>query len=175
MSEDSELQARQTLQRLLSEYRTGQLATVSDSGQPLASYVPWTLDDERRFYFFVSELSEHTRNLKETARASFMLIEDESRSEQLFARHRAIFDGPVRLLPRENEDFTKVAALHRAKFGKFFDTLAGFNDFQMFCLEPGKIRMVIGFGAAFAVSGARWDHFQLLGKKDMEADSKESA
>ena len=63
----------QELARLLESYQTASLATVTPSGAPQVSYVPVAIDEKRRFLFFVSELSEHTGNLKANPLASLML------------------------------------------------------------------------------------------------------
>lgn len=151
------------LSRLLAAYKTGSLATVSPEGLPQASYVPVAVDDVlRRFLFFVSDLSEHTANLRGSGQASLMLIEDEARSEQLFARNRATFSGSVQSIARDSTEWGEAARIYGERFGNFFDMLAGLNDFHMFALAPQDIRLVVGFGAAYRVTGERWDQLTLL-------------
>lgn len=150
------------LQRLLAEYQTASLATVSPNGAPQASYVPLALDGKRRFLFFVSELSEHTGNLKSNPSASLMLIEDEVKTNQLFARTRATFNGQVALISRDSEEWPEASGAYRERFGKFFDMLSGLPDFHMFALTPEDIRLVIGFGAAYQVTGSEWEQLTLL-------------
>lgn len=161
MSETEKPQPAQVLSRLLQEYKTASLATVSSSGQPQASYVP-VAKDGSRFLFFVSELSEHTANLRESGRASLMLIEDENRSEQLFARNRATFSGTVLEISRPGPEWEQAATAYGARFGKFFEMLTGLKDFHMFALSPQDIRLVVGFGAAYKVEGESWEHMTLL-------------
>ncbi len=150
------------MQRLLAEYKTASLATVSADGTPQASYVPTALDAQRRFLFFVSELSEHTANLQQSGRASLMLIEDEARSEQLFARNRLTVNGTVEAIARDSgEPWERASAVYGERFGKLFSMLSGLKDFHMFALTPADIRLVVGFGAAYAVSGVGWDQLEL--------------
>lgn len=155
-------EAGDVLNRLLEQYKTASLATVSAQGSPLASYVPLALDGRERFLFFVSELSEHTANLRERGQASLMLIEDETNTEQLFARNRATFNGTVTHIPRDSQEWERACQVYGQRFGKFFQMLSGLNDFHMFTLVPDDIRLVVGFGAAYQVSGASWDQFELL-------------
>jgi putative heme iron utilization protein len=150
------------LRRLLQEYRTGSLATVSPGGLPQASYVPFAVDGSERFLFFVSDLSEHTENLRRSGRAALMLIEDESRSQQLFARNRATFAGSVRSIPRDSAEWPQASRLYGDRFGKLFEMLAGLKDFHMFALHPEEIRLVVGFGGAYQVSGPGWERLKLL-------------
>ena len=48
------------------------------------------------------------------------------------------------------------------RFGKLFEMLAGLKDFHMFALTPETIRLVVGFGAAYEVSGPGWSQLTLL-------------
>lgn len=159
---DAKPEPADVLARLLSEYRTASLATVSSAGLPQASYVPVALDGSKRFLFFVSDLSEHTANLRDSGRASLMLIEDEGRTEQLFARNRATFSGTVQPVPRDAPEWEAAASTYGERFGKLFEMLAGLKDFHMFALTPETIRLVVGFGSAYEVSGPGWSQFILL-------------
>jgi putative heme iron utilization protein len=154
--------ARQTLERLLTEYKTISLATRDKGGKPQVSYAPVAVDNERCFYLFVSELSEHTANLQDNGLASIMVVEDENRSDQLFARSRLTLEGKTQEVSRGSERWTLAADVYRRRFGKFFDTLAQLRDFHMFCFQAKKARVVVGFGAAFEVKLPDWTQLELL-------------
>ena len=154
--------AREALTRLLNDYRTVNLATCNSQGRPQASYTPVAFDQERNFYIFVSELSEHTQNLRDNTMASLMFIEDEKLSEQLFARNRLTLGGKVEAVPREGARWMEAAEIYRARFGKFFEQLAQLRDFHMFCLKPEEARIVVGFGAAFQIQLPDWTQLELL-------------
>lgn len=159
---ESRPRPEQVMERLLTDYRTASLATVAADGSPQVSYVPTALDEQRRFLFFVSELSEHTANLQRDGRASLMLIEDEGRSEQLFARHRLTVNGRAEPIARDSgQAWAKASAVYGERFGKLFSMLSGLKDFHMFALSPQEIRLVVGFGAAYRISGAEWDRLEL--------------
>ncbi len=160
---DNEVKARIVLHHLLQDVQTASLATADEEGAPLVSYLPVAVDGCERFLFFPSDLSQHTPNLKKRGRASLMLIEDESKTEHLFARHRATFTGRVELIARESGGWNTASAIYGNRFGKFFEMLIGLKDFHMFALYPEDIRIVIGFGAAFQVTGTNWDNYSLLG------------
>ena len=155
-------EAQEALHRLLNDYRTVTLATCNSQGRPQASYTPVAFDREHNFYIFVSELSEHTQNLRENPMASLMIIEDEKLSEQLFARNRLTIGGQVEALPREGERWLGAAEVYRARFGKFFDQLAQLRDFHMFCFKPEEARIVVGFGAAFQIQLPQWSQLELI-------------
>src|SRR4029078_10970866 len=59
---------------LLTSCRHGTLATVLDDGHPYASLVAVAADDHGP-YFLLSDLAEHTRNLRRDPRASLLLMD----------------------------------------------------------------------------------------------------
>ena len=160
--EQKTAEALDAMERLLTEYKTATLATVNSSGEPQASYSPTALDEKRNFYLFVSELSEHTANLQNSDQVSLLLIEDENRSNQLFARNRLTVKGRAVPVPREGEEWETAASVYRSRFGKFFDQLAQLRDFHMFRVIPQNARLVVGFGAAYDVSVEDWSSLRLL-------------
>ena len=154
--EEKIAEATREMARLLNEYKTVSLATNSSAGLPTVSYAPAALDSARNLYLFVSELSEHTANLHARPEVSIMLIEDESRSKQLFARNRLTMTGIAQHIAREDEQWSEAAEVYRARFGKFFDQLSTLKDFHMFKIQPTSARLVVGFGAAYDIALPDW-------------------
>ena len=140
-------------QALLNEFKSIQLGTVNTEGIPEASYSPAIVDDERNFYVHVSELSSHTANLRETSRASVLVIEDESIANNIFARKRVGFTCSAELIERRSTGWEKAMNQFEDKFGKMVDFLKTMEDFHLFRLRPEKGRLVIGFGKAYEVMG----------------------
>lgn len=127
------------------------LSTIQADGQPQASYAPFVVDGERQFYIFVSGLSSHTQNLKTTAKAGILLIEDEADTRQVFARQRLMYDCRVELIERHAPQWTIWADKFQSRFGGIIDMLRQLPDFQIFKLTPQAGRFVVGFGAAYEV------------------------
>jgi putative heme iron utilization protein len=127
------------------------LSTVTDSGQPQASYTPFVLSRDRTFYIFVSGLSSHTQNLKSNPKAGILLIEDEAQSPQIFARKRLMYDCTVKLIDRHDPSWANRVDLFKARFGNLIDMLRQLPDFEVFELMPAGGRFVLGFGAAYEV------------------------
>ncbi|MFQ4137063.1 HugZ family protein [Nodosilinea sp. PGN35] len=127
------------------------LSTVSDTGQPQASYAPYVIDDAYQIYIFTSGLSAHTANLQTTGLASILLIEDEADAPQVFARQRITYDCQARLLPRDTALWDAIADRFERRFGEITAMLRSLDDFQIFCLSPQAGRFVMGFGAAYQV------------------------
>lgn len=154
--------ATSTLFDLLDRQKTVSLATTNEEGVPQVSYAPVAVDAERNAYIFVSELSEHTANLKERGLVSVMWIQDEATTNQLFARNRLTVEGHAQFIERDSEKWEHAAATYRARFGKFFEQLTQLRDFHMFCVTPQKARIVVGFGAAFEIALPDWQNLTLM-------------
>lgn len=112
------------------------------------------MDGERQFYVFVSGLSSHTQNLKTTAKAGILLIEDESSASQVFARKRLMYDCTAELIERHNPQWTIWADRFQGRFGALIEMLRQLPDFQIIRLIPQSGRFVVGFGAAYEVDGS---------------------
>ena len=150
-------------QALLNEFKSIQLGTVDLEGIPEASYSPAIVDDERNFYVHVSELSSHTANLRETGRASLLVIEDESTASNIFARKRVGFTCSAELIERRTDRWEKTMDQFEDKFGKMVDFLKTMEDFHLFRLRPEKGRLVLGFGKAYEVMGEKSSELQHIG------------
>jgi putative heme iron utilization protein len=149
--------ARQIYQQLLDRSQSLVLATVNADGSPLASTVPFIVDEQRRFTIFTSRLADHTANLQRSGQASVMLLADEADTSQVFARRRVTFRCRVELVPRDNAEGTKLLAEYEARFGKMVGLLKSLPDFQLFRLRPLAGSLVTGFGQAFTLSGDRFE------------------
>lgn len=127
------------------------LSTVNPDGTPHASYAPYVMDDTYQIYILTSGLSAHTDNLIKTRRASVLIIEDESQSQQVFARQRLTYDCGASPVERHSSVWEERLDQFEARFGDIIQMLRQLEDFQLFCLAPQGGRFVMGFGAAYAV------------------------
>lgn len=112
------------------------LGTANDSGQPQASYAPCVIDEARNIYVFVSGLSAHTQNLTATGKASALFIEDEAKTQQMFARKRLSYDCSAALLARDSDHWQAIAQKFSAQFGKIVEVMIELPDFRIFQLTP---------------------------------------
>ncbi len=129
------------------------LCTANDKGIPNASYTPFVMDESKNIYIYVSGLSTHTQNLSANPQTSVMFIEDESKTQQIFARRRLTFDCTATLIERETDTWHQIVNQFQARFGEIVEILRGLADFRIFKLTPQEGRFVIGFGAAYSISG----------------------
>ena len=147
-------EAQAGYEALLDRFQSIQLGTSDQRGVPEASYSPSIVDEARNFYVHVSELASHTSNLRESARASVLIIEDESTAENLFARKRVAYQCSASLIERHSDQWERVVDQFEEKFGKIIGFLRSMEDFHLFKLTPTSGRLVLGFGQAYDVSGA---------------------
>lgn len=163
MSDSSQNKLLETYQTFPERFGSVVLATVSGEGMPQASYAPCVVDEARNIYVFVSGLSAHTQNLTATSKASVLFIEDESKTQQIFARMRLSYECTATLLERESAQWNTVAQQFEDRFGNIVEVMRGLSDFRIFQLQPQSGNFVVGFGAAYKVDPE--DLSQLIHRK----------
>ena len=151
MSETNQDKLLETYQAFPDRFGSAVLATVSGEGTPQASYAPCVVDESRNIYIFVSGLSAHTQNLTATGKANVLFIEDESKTQQIFARMRLSYDCTATLLERESTQWNAIAQQFEDRFGNIVEVMRGLADFRIFQLQPQSGNFVVGFGAAYKV------------------------
>ncbi|MGI8504964.1 MAG: HugZ family protein [Hassallia sp.] len=150
MSKIEEAQA--AYQNFTNEFQSLILSSVNQENQPNASYAPFVMDEAKNFYIFVSGLSPHTRNLYANSQACILFIDDESKTEQIFARRRLTFDCSASLIERETAEWNQIANSFEERFGDMIQVFRGLADFRIFKLTPHEGRFVVGFGAAYQIT-----------------------
>ncbi len=136
-------------------FKTVLLATADSNAAPDASYAPCVIDEDGRIAVFISELANHTRNLRINPRASLMFIADESTSRNLFARRRLTLSAAAETLPRSHPQWPPLMEKMRDRHGNTIDLLMQLPDFQLFRFTTLEGTWVRGFGQAFPVLNDR--------------------
>jgi heme iron utilization protein len=135
------------------EFQSVIISTISQDGIPNSSYSPFVIDEAKNIYIYVSDLASHTQNLYANPRVSVLFIDDEAKSNSIFARRRLSFDCTATLIERETDIWHKILAEFQERFGEMIEVLRGLRDFRIFQLTPSAGRFVIGFGTAYKISG----------------------
>jgi heme iron utilization protein len=138
-------------QGFTSQFQTAIIATVSKDGIPNASYAPFVMDDQKNIYIYVSGLSTHTQNLNAVPQASVLFIEDESKTQQAFARRRLNYECTASLAQRDTATWLQIISDFETRFGNIIQLLTTLPDFRIFQLKPNSGRFVVGFGAAYDI------------------------
>ena len=152
MSEEFDT-AQNEMRTLLERVRSAILASVDSKAQPLSSYAPVWVDDDRRFHVYISSLAKHTSQIKRSGLASVMIIEDESEADNLFARKRLTVDCRVEVVDRNTEDWEATMGRMEKRLGETVSSLKGLTDFDLIRLIPSEGRLVLGFGRAYRLFG----------------------
>jgi len=132
-------------------FKSVNLATVSSEGLPHASYAPFVYNENKEIFFFLSGMTQHCKNLTDTHKLSVLFVEDESKTEQVFARKRLSYDAQSTLLERESPEWLNIVALFSDKFGELIQQLRSMPDFRIFKCQLLKGRFVFGFGSAYNI------------------------
>ena len=82
-----------------------------------------------------------------------MVIEDESMSQNLFARNRLVLECKATRLDRNSDEFARWIKPYRERFGAIVDTMLQLADFNLYSLDPSQGVFVKGFGQAYRISG----------------------
>lgn len=114
------------------------LATLHQ-GFPFASLVQFALDAVGRPLFLISDLAEHTQNLKQDSRCSLLVTQ--AGPEEPLTTGRVTLVGTA--LPSDTQEHDQEVFLRVHPGAKQY---AAFRDFQMWRMEVEKVRYVGGFG-----------------------------
>lgn len=148
------------------------LSTINKIGEPNASYAPCVIDKEGFYYIYISNLSKHAINLLENPKLSAMIIEDESSSDNIFARKRFTMTCRADEIKRDTDEWTNKINLMENKFGEAISYLRKLTDFHLFKLEPENGLLVYGFARAFRFYGQKLDQIKFLNDKGHTEEKK---
>lgn len=125
--------------------------TIHTAGFPYGSFVTFAMGGAAPV-FLLSELAEHTRNLRADPRAS-LLVAEPGEGDPL-ARSRVTLLGPCRPIARGGDAQARAAYLAVHPNAAYY---ADFADFHFWQLTVEAIRFIGGFGRMSWVSRAAWD------------------
>jgi heme oxygenase (biliverdin-IX-beta and delta-forming) len=132
------------LRELLANERHAVLATLSASrdGWPFASVAPYALSDGGEPLLLLSDLAEHTRNLRADPRASLM-VQDGTSLNDPQAGCRVTILGQVE--PVAEGELSRARQVYVARHPQAADYLT-MADFRLYVLRVREARFIGGFG-----------------------------
>jgi hypothetical protein len=135
---------------MVAQLPTGTLCTVAmePAGYPYGSFVTVAFEGGHPV-FLISELAEHTKNLRVDTRAS-LLMTQEGDGDPL-AKSRVTLVGNC--TPVANPEAARAAFLERHPNAGYY---ADFKDFHFWRLEVAAIRYIGGYGRMSWVGVADW-------------------
>jgi heme oxygenase (biliverdin-IX-beta and delta-forming) len=143
----------------IKEFQSTVLGTLDENGLPFGSYAPF-VHHNHRFYIFISNVAKHAKNLQATPKASLLFIEDESKTEQIFARKHISLQCSSAMINRDDAEFTKVMDIFKSKFSEeMVVMLMGMQDFNLYELTTDYGEATFGFGEAYNIGGEYMEEF----------------
>lgn len=128
------------------------IISVNEDDVTDLGYAPYIFY-ENYYYIFVSELSTHVKLLLKQKVGTFMIINDETNSQNIWARIRLKFSAKIEVVIRDSEDFSIICEKIRYKHGKTMNLIKQFSDFHLIKIIPSRGTFISGFGNAFNLEG----------------------
>ncbi len=132
---------------VLASAATGALATLGSDGAPFASLVTLATDFDGAPLMLLSDLAEHTRNLKRDGRASLLVVAPGGEGGDPLAGARISLIGTVTVHDDAEARRAFLAAHPEA------ERSAAFADFHLYRMTIGRAHLVAGFGRIVDVAG----------------------
>lgn len=137
----------------ISQFQSVAIGTIDEKGLSFSSYAPFVYYDHK-FYIFISDVAKHAANIKRMSKASLLFIEDESKTEQIFARKRISLQCSSTMIRRDDKTFDEVIDIFKSKFSEeMISMLMGMQDFNLYELSTDYGEGTFGFGEAYNIGG----------------------
>jgi heme iron utilization protein len=137
----------------LNNIKTCVIGSLDSSGHPFSSYAPYNYDG-CNFYIYISDIATHAKNIQQNAKTSLFFIEDEEKTENLFARKRISLQCDASMISRESEKFETIMQEFAQKFdSKMVEMLKGMMDFNLYIFTVNSGEATFGFGEAYNIGG----------------------
>lgn len=154
------------MKKFIATIQTAIIGTVDKNNYPFSSYAPYVYDTNR-FYVYISDIATHAKNIQKNPKASLFFVEDESKTENLFARKRISLQCDSLKIARETERFEAVLDLFAQKFdAKMIATLKKMTDFNLYELKVNYGEATFGFGKAYFIGGENMDELVARGESN---------
>ncbi len=121
------------LSTYLEPFKSAVLGTISENEYPFSSYAPFYYDGIS-IYIFISDIATHAKNMQQRPKASAFFIEDESQTQQIFARKRISLQCEVTRISKDNDSFEPIMEAFVSKQGETLTMLMGMGDFNLYRL-----------------------------------------
>ena len=156
---DNAREARQ----LLRAHRYGALSTLSKKfdGHPFGSITPYLVDHDGSLLILISDLAEHTKNIRHDARIS--LITHNQDDPHIQTQGRVTVVGTATHVPERD-----AAGQRYLRYFPEAQTYFAMHDFQFYRIVPQAIRYIGGFGDIHWVRTESYHvaHYPLIEKED---------
>lgn len=115
---------------------------ADEAGYPFGSVVSYALDGQGRPLLCLSDIAEHTRNLKSDPKASLLVTEPPNTGTDQLALGRVTLIGEITAVPER--EIADASTVYRAAHPQAYYT--DFDDFVFYRMDVRGVRYVGGFG-----------------------------
>jgi len=144
---------RATMNKFISNIKTAIIATIDSNNRPFSSYAPY-IYDKNRFYIYISDIATHAKNIQANPNASLFFTEDESKTENIFARKRISLQCMSKKIERDSSRFEEILSMFENKFdSSTVSMLKKMTDFNLYELDVQSGEATFGFGEAYTIGG----------------------
>lgn len=126
------------------------LATTDSNNTPMASYAPCWRDETGFLYVMLSDLAEHTANLRSNTDASCLVLG--ASADDAFARPRVTLKLTAEFLKSDNESYQSAIDGLTQKHGETMEILQQLSDFHLIRLKPVSGTLVGGFATTLQLN-----------------------
>lgn len=127
-------------------------AHAAMDGWPFGSIVPYAVSSEGNILVFLSDISEHSKNLQADERATLFVADPTVRDQpQSGARHAML----VKARRPQGEEASQAEALYFARFPDA-ERMRSAHGFELWLLECQRIRWIAGYGAMGWIERDEW-------------------
>ena len=137
---------------IINENRTIIIAVNNIINYPEIGYAPYIFLN-KCFYIFSSELSPPIKHLLYNKKGMFMIIEDECKAKNIWARVRLKFEAQIKVVDSKQNNYNRICDQIRNVHGETFNLIKQLNDFHLIKISPIKGSIITGFGNAFILDG----------------------
>ena len=133
--------------RLLNHQSVGVLSTqsVDVEGYPFGSIAPYVLNHDGQPVMLISDIAQHTRNIKRNNKVSLTVFDRTSGDPQ--AGGRLTWIGDAELVNQADAEIRQRYLRYFPSAESYFET----HDFSFYCIHLRRARFIGGFGQIYWV------------------------
>jgi putative heme iron utilization protein len=134
-----------TARQFLNQRSVGVLSTHSMDvpGYPFGSIVPFTLNYDSEPTILISEIAQHTRNIKRDNKVSLTVFDQCADDPQ--AGGRLTWIGDAELIQSSDAEIRRRYLRYFPSAESYFET----HDFSLYCIHLRRARFIGGFGEIY--------------------------
>ena len=136
-----------TARQLLYNETYGILATQSNSieGYPFGSVVPYIYHQGKYLIIYISELAEHTKNLRKNSKCS-LIVKESVHQDDVQTAGRLTWVGNAEEVPNEEDSVVKIRYFRNFPWSQKYEKT---HDFSFWKIDLTRARFIGRFGEIF--------------------------